>query len=87
MRVGFALPQFGGQARQAGRVAWFAAETERLGAASLWAGDRLLAPARPVVGYSGTDSVPDEFRLVLDPLTVLTLAAEATTTALHPYRR
>jgi hypothetical protein len=31
--------------------------------------------------------VPDEFRLVLDPLTVLTLAAEATTTALHPYRR
>jgi probable F420-dependent oxidoreductase len=80
MRVGFALPQFGGQARQADRVAWFAAEVERLGAASLWAGDRLLAPADPVVGYSGTDTVPDEFRLVLDPLTVLTLAAGATTT-------
>jgi hypothetical protein len=53
MRVGFALPQFGGQGRQADRVAWFAAEVERLGAASLWAGDRLLAPAHPVVGYSG----------------------------------
>jgi probable F420-dependent oxidoreductase len=81
IRVGFALPQFGGQARQADRVAWFAAEVERLGAASLWAGDRLLAPVHPVVGYSGTDTVPDEFRSLLDPLTVLTLAAGATTSA------
>jgi probable F420-dependent oxidoreductase len=79
MRVGFALPQFGGQARQADRVAWFAAEVERLGAASLWAGDRLLAPVHPVVGYSGTGTVPNEFRSLLDPLTVLTLAAGATT--------
>ena len=81
MRVGFTLPQFGGQARQADRVAWFAAEAERLGAAGLWAGDRLLAPVRPVVGYSGTDTVPDEFRSLLDPLTILTLAAGATTSA------
>lgn len=81
MRVGFALPQFGGQAQQADRVAWFAAEAERLGAQSFWAGDRLLAPVKPVIGYSGTDTMPAEFRSLLDPLAVLTLAAAATTSA------
>ncbi|HYZ52401.1 MAG TPA: TIGR03619 family F420-dependent LLM class oxidoreductase [Streptosporangiaceae bacterium] len=81
MRVGFALPQFGGQARQADRVAWFAAEAERLGAQSFWAGDRLLAPVKPVIGYSGTSTMPAEFRSLLDPLAVLTLAAAATTSA------
>jgi probable F420-dependent oxidoreductase len=81
MRVGFALPQFGGQAHQADRVAWFAAEAERLGAQSFWAGDRLLAPVNPVIGYSGTGTMPAEFRSLLDPFAVLTLAAAATTSA------
>lgn len=81
MRVGFALPQFGGQAHQADRVAWFAAEAERLGAQSFWAGDRLLAPVKPVIGYSGTGTMPAEFRSLLDPFAVLTLAAAATASA------
>jgi probable F420-dependent oxidoreductase len=82
MRVGFALPQFGKQAQEADRVAWFAAEAERLGAHSLWVGDRLLAPVAPVVGYSGTDTFPAHFRSVLDPFTLLTAAAVATNSVL-----
>lgn len=79
MRLGFALPQFGALATQGARVTEFATEVERLGAHSLWVGDRLLAPVRPSVGYAGTDTVPEQFRSVLDPLAVLTAAACATT--------
>ena len=82
MRIGLCLPQFGGQAREADRVAWFAAEAERLGAYSLWVGDRLIAPVEPAVGYGGTDTIPAEFRSLLDPFVVLTLAASATREAL-----
>jgi probable F420-dependent oxidoreductase len=78
MRLGFALPQFGALGQQGARVAEFAAEVERLGAHSLWVGDRLLAPVAPSVGYGGTDTVPEQFRSRLDPLAVLTAAATAT---------
>jgi probable F420-dependent oxidoreductase len=81
MRVGFCLPQFGAQAHQAGQLTWFAAEAERLGAHSLWVGDRLMAPVDPVVGYSGTAAIPEQFRSVLDPFAVLTMAATATSSA------
>jgi probable F420-dependent oxidoreductase len=84
MRVGFCLPQFGDQAReasQAGRLAVFAAEAEQLGAHSLWVGDRLMAPVDPVVGYGGTAAIPEQFRTVLDPFAVLTIAATATRSA------
>ena len=81
MRVGFCLPQFGAPARQAGQIAWFAAEAERLGAHSLWVGDRLIAPVDPVVGYGGTATVPEQFRAVLDPFAVLAIAAAVTSSA------
>jgi probable F420-dependent oxidoreductase len=81
MRVGFCLPQFGAPAQQAGQIAQFAAEAERLGAHSLWVGDRLLAPVDPVVGYGGSATVPEHFRAVLDPFAVLTIAATATSSA------
>jgi probable F420-dependent oxidoreductase len=81
MRVGFCLPQFGAQAHQAGQIAWFAAEAERLGAHSLWVGDRLMAPVDPVVGYGGTGTIPEQFRSVLDPFAVLAIAATATSSA------
>ncbi|WP_280271197.1 TIGR03619 family F420-dependent LLM class oxidoreductase [Nocardia wallacei] len=77
--LGFALPQFGKSAYD--DIARFASTAERLGAGSLWVGDRLLAPTHPVRGYAGTDSIPAEFRTVLDPLVALTVAATATTTA------
>lgn len=47
VRIGFRLPQFGGMAHEADRVAWFAAEAERLGAYSLWVGDRMIVPVEP----------------------------------------
>jgi probable F420-dependent oxidoreductase len=81
MRVGFCLPQFGAPAQQAGQIAQFAAEAERLGAHSLWVGDRLMAPVDPVVGYGGSATVPEQFRAVLDPFAVLTVAATATSSA------
>ncbi|BCK57632.1 TIGR03619 family F420-dependent LLM class oxidoreductase [Nocardia wallacei] len=77
--LGFALPQFGKSAYD--DIAHFASTAERLGAGSLWVGDRLLAPTDPARGYAGTDSIPPEFRTVLDPLVALTVAATATTTA------
>jgi probable F420-dependent oxidoreductase len=82
IRLGFALPQFGAMATQGDQVARFAVEAERLGAASLWAGDRLLAPVNPVVGYGGGDTIPPEFRTLLDPFALLTVAATVTKTAL-----
>jgi alkanesulfonate monooxygenase SsuD/methylene tetrahydromethanopterin reductase-like flavin-dependent oxidoreductase (luciferase family) len=81
IRLGFALPQFGALAGRGDQVAYFAAEAERLGASSLWVGDRLLAPVNPVVGYGGGPAFPPEFRSILDPFTVLTVAATATRNA------
>lgn len=77
VRLGFALPQFGALA-QVDDVRRFAATAEELGAASLWVGDRLLAPVDPVVGYGGRDTVPVEFRRILDPFALMTVAAVAT---------
>jgi probable F420-dependent oxidoreductase len=81
VRVGFCLPQFGAITRRPGDVARFAREAEALGADSLWAGDRLLAPVHPSVGYAGTTSLPAEFRASLDPFAVLTAAAAVTSRA------
>lgn len=74
--LGFALPQFGDAARL--DLTRFAGEAERLGAAGLWVGDRLLAPVTPSVGYAGRDTVPEQFRTALDPFTALTVAAAVT---------
>ncbi|BBG01146.1 MULTISPECIES: TIGR03619 family F420-dependent LLM class oxidoreductase [Pseudonocardia] len=79
MRIGFGLPQFGAAAARADETMLFAAGAEELGAASLWAGDRLLTAVEPSVGYGGTDTVPEQFRASLDPLGLLTAAAAVTT--------
>jgi probable F420-dependent oxidoreductase len=78
MHIGFALPQFGALARQGDQVARFAERVEELGADSLWVGDRLLAPVNPVVGYGGGTTIPEVFRAILDPFTLLAVAATAT---------
>jgi probable F420-dependent oxidoreductase len=78
MHIGFSLPQFGTIASEPGAVVRFAREAEALGAGSLWAGDRLLSPVRPEIGYRGTDTMPEPFRACLDPFAVLTAAAAAT---------
>ncbi|MBF6172205.1 TIGR03619 family F420-dependent LLM class oxidoreductase [Nocardia blacklockiae] len=78
--LGFALPQFGRAAYD--DVGYFASTAERLGADSLWVGDRLLAPVHPTAGYAGSDTIPPEFRTCLDPFVALTVAATATGTTL-----
>ncbi|QFZ18719.1 TIGR03619 family F420-dependent LLM class oxidoreductase [Saccharothrix syringae] len=78
MKIGFSLPQAGGVAWQAPRVAGYAREVERLGADSLWVIDRLLSPVDPAIGHNGGERFPDEFRAVLDPFVLLGVAAAAT---------
>lgn len=78
MRIGFALPQYGALAHQPDQVARFARSVEEIGGDSLWVSDRLLAPVDPSVPYPGTATIPREFRSVLDPFTLLTVAATAT---------
>ncbi|HEY3753616.1 MAG TPA: TIGR03619 family F420-dependent LLM class oxidoreductase [Pseudonocardiaceae bacterium] len=78
IKLGFSLPQFGALASHGDRVAVFATEAERLGARSLWVGDRLIDPVDPTVGYGGGSTIPPEFRSNLDPFALLTVAATAT---------
>lgn len=78
--LGFTLPQFGKFARV--DLIRFAVSAERLGAASLWVGDRLLAPVSPLIGVDGTDKVPRPFRSSFDPFVALSVAAAVTTTPL-----
>ena len=78
MKVGFSLPQFGGQARDAAAIPHFAGELEAAGADSLWVGDRLLAAVDPKVGYGGRPTIPELFNSVIDPFVALALAAAAT---------
>ncbi len=70
------MPQFGQSAHD--DLARFAAEAERLGADSLWVGDRLLSAVNPSVGYGGMDTIPEQFRTNLDPFIALTVAATVT---------
>jgi alkanesulfonate monooxygenase SsuD/methylene tetrahydromethanopterin reductase-like flavin-dependent oxidoreductase (luciferase family) len=81
MRPGFTLPYLGHLAHQPQEISRFAAEAERLGAASFWVGDRLLAPAEPTVGHGGTMEIPEAFHSILDPFAVMAVAAAATRTA------
>jgi probable F420-dependent oxidoreductase len=78
MKIGFTLPQFGGQAHGAALIPRYARELEEAGAHGLWVGDRLIAAVDPTVGYGGADTIPEVFNSVLDPFVVLSLAAAAT---------
>ncbi|KWX20047.1 F420-dependent oxidoreductase [Mycolicibacterium wolinskyi] len=78
--IGFALPQFGTFGRQ--DLIQFATSAERLGAGSLWVGDRLLASVDPVTGVDGNAHIPRQFRRSFDPFVALSVAAAVTTTPL-----
>ncbi|MFD8979590.1 TIGR03619 family F420-dependent LLM class oxidoreductase [Streptomyces sp. NPDC059564] len=83
MDIGIALPQYGTHAQPA-RIAGFARDAESAGFDSLWVGDRSLTPVEPsdiYPGYTRENPYPPEYRTFLDPLTVLTVAATATTRA------
>ncbi|WP_380280627.1 TIGR03619 family F420-dependent LLM class oxidoreductase [Kitasatospora purpeofusca] len=81
MPIGLALPQYGAFADPA-LTARVAAEAEAIGYDHLWTGDRILVPNDPRSRYPGGDGrTPAEYRAFLDPLTLLTVAAGATTRA------
>lgn len=79
LRVGLGLAQCGAFADPA-VVLRMASAAEALGYSSLWAMDRLLTPAEPRTAYPASldGRLPDEQRVVLDPIVALTLAATAT---------
>lgn len=79
MRIGLNLPQAGRLADPATSRS-VAVAAEAAGFDSLWVLDRLLAPVQPRSPYPGTadGSLPEDFRRVLDPLGVLTLATAVT---------
>ncbi|MBB4686512.1 TIGR03619 family F420-dependent LLM class oxidoreductase [Amycolatopsis jiangsuensis] len=83
LQLGLALPQYGALADPAA-IAGFAASAEALGYASLWVGDRLLAPVAPSDRYPGGGTAerpyPPEFARFVDPFVALTVAASATKT-------
>ncbi|MEU8549293.1 TIGR03619 family F420-dependent LLM class oxidoreductase [Streptomyces roseoverticillatus] len=80
MKIGIALPQYGSHAR-AELIAGFARDAEAAGFDSLWVGDRALTPVAPsdlYPGHTPDNPYPPGFTTFLDPLTVLTVAAAAT---------
>ncbi|MEU1817091.1 TIGR03619 family F420-dependent LLM class oxidoreductase [Streptomyces roseifaciens] len=80
MEIGIALPQYGSHAR-AESVAGFARDAEAAGFDSLWVGDRALTPVDPsdiYPGHTPENPYPEQYKTFLDPLTVLTVAATAT---------
>ncbi|MEI5102222.1 TIGR03619 family F420-dependent LLM class oxidoreductase [Streptomyces sp. PmtG] len=81
MRIGIALPQYGSHAREEA-IAPFARDAESAGFDSLWVGDRSLTPVAPsdlYPGHTPDNPYPAGFKTFMDPLTVLTVAATATT--------
>ncbi|MFI5802249.1 TIGR03619 family F420-dependent LLM class oxidoreductase [Streptomyces sp. NPDC051561] len=83
MDIGITLPQYGSHAR-ADLIAPFARDAEQIGFDFFWAGDRSLTPVEPSDVYPGhtpENPYPRAYTTFLDPLTVLTVAATATTRA------
>ena len=82
--LGLALPQYGRLAEPAA-VAGFAAAAEELGYASLWVGDRVLAPREASDIYPGGGTpeqpYPPDFVHFADPLVTLACAAAVTSSA------
>ncbi|MFC4011707.1 TIGR03619 family F420-dependent LLM class oxidoreductase [Nonomuraea purpurea] len=78
MDIGLAVPQFGAFAALSS-VLRVARESESMGFAALWAGDRLMTPLRPKDPYpAGDGQIPEAHRVFLDPFAVLSVAASAT---------
>ncbi len=76
MRLGFNLPQLGPAATPEALVR-VAQRAEELGYDSLWVTDRVLHPIEPQTPYMGSPdgSLPEIYKIVLDPLESLTYVA------------
>ncbi len=79
MKYGFFLPQMGAAAGPDALVR-VATRAEELGYDSLWVTERLLCPTSPRTPYAGTadGSLPEAYRIVLDPIEALTYVAART---------
>lgn len=79
MRLGFFLPVIGSAASPQA-VLHVAERAEALGFDSLWTTERLLYPLKPQTRYAGTPdgSLPDVYKVALDPLETLTYVAAHT---------
>lgn len=79
MRVGFNLPNIG-PAATAKAVSEVARRAEALGYDTLWVTERLLYPVKPQTPYVGSPdgSLPEAFKVALDPVDTLTFAAAQT---------
>ncbi|MBA2682374.1 MAG: TIGR03619 family F420-dependent LLM class oxidoreductase [Ktedonobacteraceae bacterium] len=77
MDIGIALPHMGAEASPA-LITSFAQEAERLGYASLWAGERLLRPRHFVAYGHPSNPTPEHFKNVYDPLETLSYIAAKT---------
>lgn len=79
MRAGFFLPVVG-PAASPQAIVHVAERAEALGFDSLWSTERLLYPITPQTPYGGTPdgSLPEVYKIALDPLETLTYAAAHT---------
>jgi len=79
MRIGFVLPQIG-PAASPQAIVRVGQKAEALSFDSLWTTERLLYPIKPQTPYVATPdgSLPEQYKIVLDPLETLTFAAAHT---------
>jgi probable F420-dependent oxidoreductase len=79
MKLGFNLPQIGPAASPESLVR-VGQRAEELGYDSVWVTERLLFPIEPQTAYVGTPdgSLPEAYKIVLDPLESLTYVAAHT---------
>src|SRR5215470_13624149 len=79
MKYGVSLPQIGTLA-SAKAIRTVAQRAEEIGYDSLWVLQRTLKPVQPQVPYPATPDgqLPDEYKIVFDPIETLTFAAAVT---------
>jgi probable F420-dependent oxidoreductase len=79
MRLGFNIPNLGPVAGPE-NIVKVAQRAESLGYDTVWVTERLLWPINPQTPYAGTPdgSLPEEYKIQLDPLDALTYAAAHT---------
>ena len=79
MKYGLSLPHLGTLA-SANAIRSVAQRAEQIGYDSLWVLERTLKPVKPLVPYPATPDgqLPDEYKIVFDPIESLTFAAAVT---------
>ena len=79
MKYGLSLPHLGTLA-SANAIRAVAQRAEEIGYDSLWVLQRTLKPVQPQVPYPATadGQLPDEYKIVFDPIESLTFAAAVT---------